>query len=455
MGHGVCIKVMSHQVDKFLHRIRIVHPNHRRIALGMFSVASFVFAAKLIGMAKEMAVAKRFGISSEVDAYLLAFTIVTWLPVILWSVGNVVLVPRLVASANEPEGRFRFVSELNGVMLLLGLLATGLVIVFAPGLVGLIAGPWDSETQQMVCTFIWQLAPIALLMVVSAFLSIRLQAAEKQGYTFLEAMPALGILTAVLLAPPELGPEPLVWGTLAGVGLQSFLLVQMARHIDGGLGSIAFSRRSPYWRSIYAAFGMMIIGQLVMGFMTPIDQIFGARLGEGAIATLGYANRLVAFAIGLGAIAIGRSLLPVLSEAVAKEEFELGRVQTSKWARLMIYLGGLVVVIGWLFAPAVVALLFERGAFTAEDTETVVQVFRFGLLQIPFYFSGIVLVQWMAAKGRYRVLTMVAILAILIKVLLNSLFVQPFGVAGIMLATSAVHFVNWLVLTRLNSRWLI
>lgn len=39
-------------------------------------------------------------------------------------------------------------------------------------------------------------------------------------------------------------------------------------------------------------------------------------------------------------------------------------------------------------APWVVRLLFEREAFTAENTFAVSEVLRIRLLQLPFYFAG-------------------------------------------------------------------
>src|SRR3546814_4132080 len=54
---------------------------------------------------------------------------------------------------------------------------------------------------------------------------------------------------------------------------------------------------------------------------------------------------------------------------------------------LMVLAGAVVTAVGWLLAPWGVALLFERGAFTADDTVVVAQVLRWGLLQMPFYFG--------------------------------------------------------------------
>lgn len=46
----------------------------------------FVLLGKLAGAVKEMAVAYRYGVSGVVDAYQLAFTVVTWIPGTLVSV---------------------------------------------------------------------------------------------------------------------------------------------------------------------------------------------------------------------------------------------------------------------------------------------------------------------------------------------------------------------------------
>ena len=52
----------------------------------------------------------------------------------------------------------------------------------------------------------------------------------------------------------------------------------------------------------------------------------------------------------------------------------------------MIVFGVITLIISWWLAPWIVKLLFERGAFTARNTEAVTEVFRYGLIQIPFFF---------------------------------------------------------------------
>ena len=58
-----------------------------------------------------------------------------------------------------------------------------------------------------------------------------------------------------------------------------------------------------------------------------------------------------------------------------------------------------VVVATWALADWIVPVVFQRGAFTSYDTALVTQVLRFGVLQLPFVFGGLAMVQWIAAKG--------------------------------------------------------
>lgn len=426
-------------------RLRTAHPNHFRIASGMLAVAVLVLGAKLVAAVKEMAVAWRYGTGSEVDVYLLAVMIVSWLPVMIAAVGTVVFVPRLIGLRNKPAERSRFVDELNGAFFLLGLVATLLPIAFGPSMVQLIANQLPVETQHQIETLILYLSPLALLTVLAGYLAFRLQAHGKQGYTFLEAMPAFGILTFVLFAPNAMGADPLVWGTLIGAALQLVWSARMVRNVDGTLGKFAIAHNSPHWQATYGAIGAMALGQIVMGFSTPIDQFYAAQVGEGAVATLGYANRIISLASSLGAVAIARALLPVLSEAAAKNQRWLGYAQTTRWSVLMLGTGVLIFLIGWLLAPWIVGLLFERGAFAAEDTRRVAQVLRVGFLQLPFFFSGIVLVQWIVALGNYRFLFFTAVFAIFSKVVLNELMIQSLGLNAVMYATAGMYATSWLL----------
>lgn len=425
-------------------RFRNTHPDHQAIARGMAWIMFFVFLGKLAGAAKEVAIAYRYGISEEVDAYLFIFNLVTW-PVGVWfSVLTVVLVPLAVrirhgASMDLP----RFWAELLGLALLLGM---SLMLFTWIGLPLLLGSQWTglSATSVIIATnMVPALAMLAPLGVVISFFSAWMLSVGRHTNTLFESIPAI-VLLATIIAFPHGGAESLVWGTLAGF---VFHLVSLAVPVvwRGEIKAPRFTRQSPQWPAFWQGFGVMLAGQTLMSFIGIIDQFFAAHLGVGAIATLGYANRILALILGLGAIAIGRATLPVFSQAQAQGLGHVYRVATH-WVRLMFVFGVSVMVIGWWLAPWAVKLLFERGAFTSQDTIVVAGVLRYGLTQMPFYFAGIVLVSLLASQGKHRTIAAIASVNLFTKLAAMAILTPAFGINGITLATSTMYATTLLLL---------
>ncbi|MDK7178331.1 hypothetical protein QP445_12965, partial [Micrococcus luteus] len=94
----------------------------------------------------------------------------------------------------------------------------------------------------------------------------------------------------------------------------------------------SISLSSPYWAAVISAAGVMLIGQVAMSFVGPLDQMIAAKLGDNANATLGYAARVLSLIIGLGAASVGRAALPVLADVQAQGEYAKARSMALKWA---------------------------------------------------------------------------------------------------------------------------
>lgn len=425
-------------------RIHNAHPDHHAIARGMVWVALFVLLGSIARAAREMAIAYRYGISAEVDAYLFIFNLVSW-PVGVWfSVLTVILVPlaariRLTGSTELP----RFRSELLGLALMLGLTFAflgwlGLPVLLNSSWIGLPSNTITIATQ--IAPTLVLLAPLGVL--ISLF-SAWMLAAGRHANTLLESMPAL-VLLLVLLVFPGGGIEPLVWGTLFGF---AFHLISLAVSLfrRGEIDMPHLTRQSPQWPAFWQGFGIMLVGQAVMSFTGIIDQFFAAHLDTGAIATLSYANRILALILGMGATAVSRASLPVFSQAQEQGGEQLYRV-AFYWVRLLFVLGIGAMIVGWWLAPWGIKLLFERGAFTAADTEVVAAVFRYGLPQLPFYFAGLVLVSLLVSQRRYRVISIIGLINLVVKIIASILMFPYFGVSGLMISTTIMLGISCLSL---------
>jgi putative peptidoglycan lipid II flippase len=431
-------------------RFRAADPHHYAIFKGMATVALFTLLGKLMSAAKEMVVAYRYGLAAEVDAYQFLYNLVSW-PIGIWcSVLTAVLVPLAARMRESDEGAIpRFRSELFGFALLLGLTLAllawmGIQAMLALGRTGL--PPNSVQLAQAAVPGLSLLLPVGMLVTLQ---SAWMLSAGRHVNTLLDSVPTFFIAASVL-AFPSGGIEPLVWGTVAGSAFHLLaLLLPMARRNE--LEAPVFTQVSPQWRWFWQGFGIMIGGQALMSFTVIIDQFQAVGLGTGSVATLGYANRVLSLILSLAAIAVSRATLPVFSQSRPAGMGNVYSVATY-WTRLMFMVGVAVMLVSYVLAPWAIKILFERGQFDAGDTRIVADVLCYGLPQLPFYFSSMVLVSYALSQRRYKLIFWSGVIGCAGKVIGNVLLVPLLGINGIALGAIFVYGLNalffWLSLRR-------
>jgi len=433
-------------IGSFRRQLSSRHSYHARIARGALLIGLLTLLTKIFVAGREIAIAWRFGVSGTADAYALALTATTWLPTLIAGVMAVVLVPRLVGVTRSAGRRTGFIAELNGSVLALGFAVAALTWLAAPAASTLLASRTEPRTLELAARMSAQMAPIALLMIVSAYLSTRLQAREAYGFSVTEAVPAL-VITLFVMSPGLLpGSQSLTAGTVVGYLLQILVLIAMVRKGDPPFLAPRLGHRSAEWSSLYNSILLMSAGQVLITASIPIDQAFAARIGEGAVATLSYTNRILTLFSGFGTIVVGRALLPVLSDRAADGDLVLGRRHAAQWSTLLFGAAALGSIALWMAAPHLVRVLFERGAFSSAASAEIANTLRAGLLQLPPYFAGIALVQWYAATGRFRAMLGITASALFAKVALNFWLAPLFGLSGIMVATAGMYVVTAVLL---------
>ena len=409
-------------------------------------VAFFLLLGKAAGAFKEMAVAYRYGVSAAVDAYQFTMTMANWLPITIVGALSVVLIPVLVRTRREDgASRARFLGELQGWVIAVGAAIAVFTYAAWPWVLDLAGRGLSADIRRMSTELTFAFAPAALLTLMTGISAARLRAHERHINTLLDSVPAVVILVWVLLATTVSANDvgPLLWGTLVGYAIQSAWLLWLAAKADGMWGRPRLSLEAHQWPDLVKAAGVMLIGQVAMSFVGPIDQYTAANLGANANATLGYAARLLSLLLGVGAASVGRAALPVLADIQSRGDAQRARATALKWSVLMLAAGAVVTAAGWLLAPWGVGLLFERGAFTAQDTIAVAHVVRWGLLQLPFYFGVLILVQLLASQNRYRIMAFIAVANFAVKAVMNQVLAPAMGPAGIMLATSLMYVSSY------------
>lgn len=419
-------------------RMRMADPRHVAILRGMLTVAIFALLGKLMSAAKEMAVAYRYGLSAEVDAYQFLYNLLSW-PLGVWaSVLTAVLVPLAVRMRQSHVGELpRFRAELLGVALIVGLALallawSGIRSMLLHGLGGL-----PDAIARLVLESLPAMSLMLPLGVVIALQSAWMLSAGRHLNTLYDCIPPL-LIGAAVLAWPGGGIKPLIWGTVAGLVAHLGVLLSPARR---AISAPRFSLSSTQWPLFWEGFGIMLLGQALMSLTTVIDQFYAVSLGTGAVATLGFANRILSLVLALAAIAVSRATLPVFSSPDTGAGPRLQTVAFA-WMRVMFLAGVAAMLACYALAPAGVGLLFERGQFGADDTRQVAEVLRFSLPQLPFYFCSMVLVSYALSQRCYRLVFWSGLIGCAGKVLGNVLLVPHLGLNGIALATTFTYALN-------------
>lgn len=180
--------------------------------------------------------------------------------------------------------------------------------------------------------------------------------------------------------------------------------------------------------------------------MVFIDGFFCKGLEEGSWTSLVLANRLIQLPLGVLLTAFLVPLFPRITELVRELNLtEITRLlkKALTWLSLMCLPATLV---GMLWAEDIIRILFERGQFDARSTAMVSSLFFYLCLSIIPYVFKDSFARTCYCFGDSRSPFLVMLLSIALKIPLNIVMVNWFGLNGIAISTTIISLINALIL---------
>jgi putative peptidoglycan lipid II flippase len=173
-----------------------------------------------------------------------------------------------------------------------------------------------------------------------------------------------------------------------------------------------------------------------------VSQSMATRLGPGSVAALSYGNKVTNLMLGIGAVAVSTAVLPHFSRMVAVRDWRGLRHTLLTYSRWLLIVSLPVVAILIYYSEPVIALAFQRGAFSVADTQLVGQIQAMYLLQVPLYVVSMLFVRVISALKANQVFVWANAINLLMCILLTYALMQWFGVLGIALATSLMYLIS-------------
>lgn len=347
----------------------------RRAAL---SVGAANFLGRVTGMARDILFAAIFGAGMVSDAFNAAFRVPQLLRELLaeGSLQNVV-VPSLAHEQQKggPEAAWKLANAFFGLLLAVLGGVTLIFIAFAPFWVRVVANGFVSDAEKFALTTSltrW-LAPFLAGLSISAMFAGMLNI---RGRFFLPAMAQNVLNGLVIVACLAVGPFeratglPGIVGVALATTLSGFVQVGLclpALRAEGYHFRPSFAGH-PALRGMLATLGPAFIGISVVQANVLIESQWASTFGDGAVTWLYQSFRLVQLPLTLFSSSIAVALLAAVSAHHARGEKEQLAHEVSGALRNNAFLVLPTAVALYVLAEPLVALFYERGAFTHEDT---------------------------------------------------------------------------------------
>ncbi|WP_284500709.1 murein biosynthesis integral membrane protein MurJ [Microbulbifer litoralis] len=429
---------------------------------GSSVVGGATMLSRVMGLARDMVLARFAGAGDAADAFFVAFKIPNFFRR-LFAEGAFAqaFVPVLaeyrqnggIAAARELNDRV--VGALGGTLLLVTLVG----VLCAPLVAGIFAFGWwwdgserekfDLATEMLRITF-----PYLMLISLTGFAGAVLNSFDRFAVPALTpVLLNLMLIAAAVIAtdwfePPIMG---LAWGVLAaGVVQLLFQIPFLAR--QGLLPRPRWDWSYPGVRKILRLMAPAIFGVSVTQISLVLDTVLASFLPTGSVSWLYFSDRLTELPLGVFGVAVGTVILPNLSRQHAGGDPRCFR-HTLDWALRSVTLISLPAAVALLvLAEPLLTTLFQYGAMEPRDMEMAAWSLRaYSLGLLAFMLIKVLAPGYFARQDTYTPVRF-GLIAIAAKMVLSLAFVIPLhhyfrlGHMGLALATACQAAINaWLL----------
>jgi putative peptidoglycan lipid II flippase len=429
---------------------------NRKIFRAALTIGLVSTVAKGGAILKDLVVAHVFGRSDALDAFLIAFLVPSFVLALVMSSLGSALIPVLVETRQKrgAEAEQKLLSSMMFLSMSVLTLIAAVLGFFAPFYLRLLGSSFSTPKLLLTREILYCLMPFMVFSGLATFVSGVLSAYKKFALPALVpiATPLITI-AAILLAPKSWSVFTLAIGVVAGGFLEAAILLRLLKTC-GMRFHLRWNGLDSDVRRVLGQYAPVLAGSLLMCSTTVVDQAMAAMLPSGSVAALSYANKIVSLIVAIGAAALSTAALPYFSHMVAEQDWAGCRHTLKRYTALTLATTVPLTLALIALSHPLIRLIFQRGAFTAVDTDLVSRAQICYFIQLPFYMCGMLFVRFLSSIRRNDVLMYGSAISLALDISLNLVLMRKMGIAGIALSTSLVYVVAFVILGGLSMRLL-
>ncbi|WP_377828607.1 murein biosynthesis integral membrane protein MurJ [Bradyrhizobium lupini] len=422
------------------------------------TVSTGTLASRLLGFARDSLIAALLGTGAVADAFLAAFQLVNVVRRLL-SEGalNAALIPAWLrvrdrdgeAAAAAFAGRVLGTASagLIAISIVIALLMPLIIMIIAPGFVGSASLDLAVQNARLMLPYLAFAGPVTVLM---GLLNAQGRFALTAFSPLLFNIALIAAIAALLLGHAD--ATFAAWMLAATIGIAG--LLQLLMLLSQRSARLANPLRVSFDKDMRGFFAKAIPGMIASSGPQWL-MVAGAIIASAtpaAVSWLYFANRLIELPLGIVGVAMGTVLVPELTRAARSGDRDAVAHAESRALELATGLAlpatlGLIVL-----AEPIVRLLFEHGAFGAEDSAATARALMWLALGLPAH----VLIKALSPAYFARSDTMTPLLAtgkgFVVAVALAILLGHFFGASGIAASIAAGAWSSAISLLRKGTR---
>lgn len=399
-------------------------------------------ASKVLGLLKEMQLARYYGTSYLVDAYTISIAI----PSVIFAVFScglsrsyLALQPHLKKTGCENYVFSNILNMLFVISIVIAILghycSDWLVCLLAPGV--------SEVTANRTSLFIDVIILSLPFIVVFDMLCVYSYAQERFIFPNFCNFILQNLVCIIFIFISHLyGNIYLVYGHNFSIIIVCVIMFLYIIRVGGLNYKLIFSPFDKNFLKLCRLGVPLGISLLLNQVNAVVDKVFASSWGTGIISALNYANKLQLLPYSFLISTFIVVYVPRINNLFAKGDIKKALKQIRFICLFIIIITIPIVLSIWLLAPTIVQICFERGAFSSNATEQTAKCLALYSLGIPFYIYREVFVTILVANLKNEVVLKNTIVGIIANILCNLIFPIYIGYAGIACATSCAGLIS-------------
>lgn len=414
-------------------------------------IAFVTIISKFVGFLRDVCIANYYGAGLVSDAYFYAYQIPSLAIILMGGVGGPFhsATVSVFAKLINPDDKLpsekvnRLFNSFLTVSFIIFAILSVLIFIFSEQIMGFIIHGNNKELISLAGSHLRIMTPVIIIGgIIGIYYGLLITYRCFLLPNISPVLMSLSIIIIIAITKNDAFGTSLAIATSIGAVLQFMLQVPAIKKLGFRIKPNLDIKNNIELKNLGELVLPAALSSTIGQIYVYVDMFFASQLRDGAWTAIGYANRVFQFPVGILMTAFLVPLFPIFSRLVGEKKFDEVKQYFHKGVGLLNFVAIPIMFGIIMLAYDAVQLIFQRGEFDSQATFMVSQALIFlSLAIIPYVFRDSV-TRIFYSFNDSKTPFLVAFSSIILKFILNALFIEKLGIAAITLSTSLVTLFN-------------